>query len=174
MWLGQRRSFCPVCKRDARTINIDMPASPSEHTPLLSPSLTPTSSFLLSSSPSTTPYQSSYDIPSSSTTMQLLRTGPMYLSHSRSHTSFQNGSFRGSLPIPVSRSSVDLRNAVSRRSYNSPRSVHSRYTHILSPGNASTSWVVGSVSSQRERSFNINDSQRSLSHFASAGSLPGC
>ncbi|KAG2331607.1 hypothetical protein Bca4012_018821 [Brassica carinata] len=174
LWLGQRRSFCPVCKRDARSINIDMPASPSEHTPLLSPSLTPTSSFLLSSSPSTTPYQSSYDIPSSSTTMQLLRTGPMYLSHSRSHTSFQNGSFRGSLPIPVSRSSVDLRNAISRRSYNSPRSVHSRYTHILSPGNASTSWVVGSVSSQRERSFNINDSQRSLSHFASAGSLPGC
>ncbi|CAN6808745.1 unnamed protein product [Brassica oleracea] len=166
LWLGQRRSFCPVCKRDARTINIDMPASPSERTPLLSPSLTPTSSFLLSSSPATSSFRSSYDIPSSSTTM--------YLPHSRSHTSFQSGSYRGSLPIPVSRSSVDLRNAVSRRSYNSPRSVHSRYTHILSPGNASTSWVVGSSSSQREHSLNINDSRRSLSHFASASSLPGC
>lgn len=173
MWLGQRRSFCPVCKRDARTININMPASPSERTPLLSPSVTPTSSFLLSSSPSTSSVQSSYDIPSSSSTMQL-HTGPMYLSHSRSITSFQNGSFSGSLPISVSRSSVDLRNAVSRGSYNSPRSVHSRYTHILSPGNASTSLVVGSVSSQREHSFNINDSQRSLSHFASASSLPDC
>ncbi|KAF2582443.1 hypothetical protein F2Q68_00002219 [Brassica cretica] len=151
LWLGQRRSFCPVCKRDARTINIDMPASPSERTPLLSPSLTPTSSFLLSSSPATSSFRSSYDIPSSSTTM--------YLPHSRSHTSFQSGSYRGSLPIPVSRSSVDLRNAVSRRSYNSPRSVHSRYTHILSPGNASTSWVVGSSSSQREHSLNINDSR---------------
>ncbi|KAF8106294.1 hypothetical protein N665_0144s0006 [Sinapis alba] len=173
LWLGQRRSFCPVCKRDARTINIDMPASPSEHTPLLSPSLTPTSSFLLSSSPSTSSFRSSYDIPSSSTTMQS-HTGPMYLSHSRSHASFQNGSYRGSFPIPVSRSSVDLRNAVSRRSYNSPRSVHSRFTHILSPGNAATSWVVGSVSSQREHSFHMNDSRRSLSHFASASSLPGC
>ncbi|KAJ0233208.1 Receptor y region [Hirschfeldia incana] len=169
LWLGQRRSFCPVCKRDARTINIDMPPSPSERTPLL----TPTSSFLLSSSPSTSSSQSAYDIPSSSTTMQL-RTGPMYLTHSRSITSFQNGSFRGSLPIPVSRSSVDLMNGVSRMSYNSPRSIHSRYTHILSPGNASTSWVVGSLSSQRGRSLSINDSQRSLSHFASASSLPGC
>ncbi|CAH8387366.1 unnamed protein product [Eruca vesicaria subsp. sativa] len=174
LWLGQRRSFCPVCKRDARTINIDMPASPSEHTPLLSPSLTPTSSFLLSSSPSTSPFQSSYDIPSSSTTMQL-HTGPMYLSHSRSHTSFQNGSYRCSLPIPVSRSSLDLRNGGSRRSYNSPRAVHSRYTNILSPGNASTSWGVGSLStSQREHSLRINDSPRFLSHFASASSLPGC
>lgn len=169
LWLGQRRSFCPVCKRDARTINIDMPASPSERTPLL----TPTSSFLLSSSPSTSFSQSSYDIPSSSTAMQP-HTSPMYLPHSRSHTSFQSGSYRGSLPIPVSRSSVDLRNAVSRGSYNSPRSVHSRYTHVLSPGNASTSWVVGSSSSQREHSLNINDSRRSLSHFASASSLPGC
>lgn len=175
LWLGQRRSFCPVCKRDARIININMPPSPTEHTPLLSPSVTPTSSFLLSlsSSPSTSSVQSSYDTPSSSSTMQL-HTGPMYLSHSRSHTSFQNGSFSGSLPISVSRSSVDLRNAVSRGSYNSPRSVHSRYTHILSPGNASTSWVVGSLSSQREHSLRISDSQRSLSHFASASSLPGC
>ncbi|VVB08626.1 unnamed protein product [Arabis nemorensis] len=178
VWLGQRKSFCPVCKRDARTIRVDMPAS--ERTPLLSPSLTPMSSFLSSSS-SATPSQSSYDLPvyirqespSSSTTV------PMCLSHSRSHTSFQNGSYR-SPPIPVSRSSVDLRNANSQRSYNSPRqgslsrSVYSRYTHILSPGNASSSsWVVGS-SRQREHSLHLSDSRRSLSHFASAGSLPGC
>lgn len=177
LWLGQRRSFCPVCKRDARTISTDMPAS--EHTPLLSPSLTPTSSFLLSSS-STTPLQSSYDLPvyirqespSTSTTMQP-HTIPMYLSHSRSHTSFQNGSYR-SPPIPVSRSSVDLRNANSQpRQGSLPRCLHSRYTHILRPGNASRSWVVGSLS-QREHSLHQSDSRRSLSHFASASSLPGC
>ncbi|ESQ38639.1 hypothetical protein EUTSA_v10028665mg [Eutrema salsugineum] len=177
LWLGQRRSFCPVCKRDARTISIDTPAS--EHTPLLSPSFTPTSSFLLSS-PSTTPLQSSYDLPisiiqqcPSSSTMQP-HTVPMYLSHSRSHTSFQNGSYRGSPPIPVSRSSVDLRNTVSQRSYNSPPFVRSRYSHTLSPGIASGSLVVGSLLSQREHSLQVNDSRSSLSHFASASSLPGC
>ncbi|XP_006287566.2 receptor homology region, transmembrane domain- and RING domain-containing protein 4 [Capsella rubella] len=184
LWLGQRRSFCPVCKRDARSISIDMPAS--EHTPLLSPSMTPTSSFLLSS-PSTTPLQSSYELPisirvdpsSPSTSMQP-HTVPMYLSHSRSHTSFQNGSYRRSLAIPVSRSSADLRNAISQRSYNSPgqgslpRSLHSRYTHILSPGNASRSWVVGSLTSQREFSVLQNDSRRCFAHFSSASSLPGC
>ncbi|KAG7557200.1 Zinc finger RING-type [Arabidopsis suecica] len=186
LWLGQRRSFCPVCKRDARSISIDMPAS--EHTPLLTPSnsMTPTSSFLLSSS-STTPMQSSHELPIfirvdpslPSTSMQP-HTVPMYLSHSRSHTSFQNGSYRFSRPIPVSRSSADLRNAVSQRSYNStrqgslPRSLHSRYTHILSPGNASRSWVVGSSTSQRENSLHLNDSRRSFPHFSSASSLPGC
>lgn len=167
LWLGQRRSFCPVCKRDARTISIDTPAS--EHTYLLSPGSTPTSSFLLSS-PSSTPLQSSYDLPSSSTTMQ----PHMCLSYSPSHTSFQNGSYRRSPPIPVSRSSVDLRNTISQRSYSSPRSVHSRDTHRFSPGNASGSWVVGSLSSQREHSLHVNDSRRSLSHFSSASSLPGC
>lgn len=184
LWLGQRRSFCPVCKRDARSISIDMPAS--EHTPLLSPSLTPTSSFLLSS-PSTTPLQSSYELPipirtdpsSPSTSMQP-HTVPMYLAHSRSHTSFQNGSYRRSLPIPVSRSSADLRNAISQRSYNSPRqgslsrSLHSRYTHLLSPGNASRSWVGGSLMSQHEQSLHLNDSRSSFAHFSSASSLPGC
>uniref|UniRef100_A0A1J3I5Q9 Receptor homology region, transmembrane domain-and RING domain-containing protein 4 n=1 Tax=Noccaea caerulescens TaxID=107243 RepID=A0A1J3I5Q9_NOCCA len=170
LWLGQRRSFCPVCKRDARTISIDTPAS--EHTYLLSPGSTPTSSFLLSS-PSSTPLQSSYDLPSSSTTMQP-HTVPMCLSYSPSHTSFQNGSYRLSPPIPVSRSSVDLRNAISQRSYSSPLSVHSRDTHRFSPGNASGSWVVGSLSSQREHSLHINDSRRSLSHFSSTSSLPGC
>uniref|UniRef100_A0A1J3JQ72 Receptor homology region, transmembrane domain-and RING domain-containing protein 4 n=1 Tax=Noccaea caerulescens TaxID=107243 RepID=A0A1J3JQ72_NOCCA len=171
LWLGQRRSFCPVCKRDARTISNDTPAS--EHTYLLSPGSTPTSSFLLSS-PSSTPLQSSYDLPSSSTTMQP-HTVPMCLSRSPSHTSFQNGSYgRRSPPIPVSRSSVDLRNAISQRSYNSPRSVHSRDTHRFSPGNASRSWVVGSLSSQREPSLHVNDSRRSLAHFSSASSLPGC
>ncbi|XP_010421852.1 PREDICTED: receptor homology region, transmembrane domain- and RING domain-containing protein 4 [Camelina sativa] len=179
LWLGQRRSFCPVCKRDARSNSIDMPAS--EHTPLLSPSVTPTSSFLLSST-STTPLQSAYELPisirvdpsSPSTSMQS-HTVPMYLSHSRSHTSFQNGSYWRSPHIPVSRSSADL-----RRSYNTPRqgslprSPHSRYTHILSPGNASRSWVVGSLTSRREHSTLVNDSRRCFAHFSSASSLPGC
>ncbi|CAB78079.1 putative protein [Arabidopsis thaliana] len=185
LWLGQRKSFCPVCKRDARSISTDKP--PSEHTPFLSrtPSMTPTSSFLLSSS-STTPLQSSHELPISirvdpslpSTSMQP-HTVPMYLSHSRSHTSFQNGSNRFSRPIPVSRSSADLRNAVSQRSYNSPHQVslprflHSRYTHILGPGNASRSQVVGLLTSQREHSLHQNDSRRSFIHFASASSLPG-
>ncbi|KAL1196053.1 Receptor homology region, transmembrane domain- and RING domain-containing protein 4 [Cardamine amara subsp. amara] len=174
LWLGQRRSFCPVCKRDARTISINMPAS--EHTPLLSPSFTPTSSFLLSSS-SSTPLQSFHDLPS--TSMQP-HTVPMYLAHSRSSTSFQNGSYRSTLAIPVSRSSVDLRNSVSQRSYNSPRlgslprSLHSRYTNILSPGNASSSSVVGSLMSPCEHSLRHNDSCRSLTHFSSASSLPDC
>ncbi|CAN8246765.1 unnamed protein product [Cochlearia groenlandica] len=177
LWLGQRKSFCPVCKRDARTASIDMPAS--DRTPLLSPSLTPTASFLLSS-PSTTPMHSSYDLqvsirqesPSSSMIMQP-HTIPMYLSHSRSHTSFQNGSYRRSQPIPLSRSSVDLRNAISQRSYNSPgqgslpRSLHSRYTRGISP-------VVGSMLSRREHSLHMNDSRMSFPHFASASSLPGC
>ncbi|CAH2070695.1 unnamed protein product [Thlaspi arvense] len=174
LWLGQRRSFCPVCKRDARTISIDMPTA-SEHTPLLSPSSTPSSSFLLSSL-SSTPMQSSYDLPSTSTTMLQPHTVPMYLSHSHSQQSFQNGSYRRSLPIPVSRSSVELRNAVSRGSYNSPRSVHARYTLRVSPSIASGSWVVGSLLSQRNHSVHLNDShsRRSLSHFASASSLPDC
>ncbi|XP_010543423.1 PREDICTED: receptor homology region, transmembrane domain- and RING domain-containing protein 4 isoform X2 [Tarenaya hassleriana] len=195
-WLSMWRSFCPVCKRDARISNSDPPAS--ERTPLLSAGSSPSSSFLLTAS--RTPLQSSSDLPiafthqsPSPSTTRLPHTVPICLPHSHSHANIQylhqsQGSYRRrSPPIPVSRSSADLRNGYSRRSCNSPHlgsSPHSlgyppmsplstRYTYCRpSPSNASPSRVRSS--SYRAYPLHHSESAGTFSSFASANSLPDC
>ncbi|KAF7127337.1 hypothetical protein RHSIM_Rhsim11G0058100 [Rhododendron simsii] len=147
-WLTTWRTFCPVCKRDARTIIGDPPAS--ERTPLLSSSpASYASSSVLSSFRSSLASSSAIQIaPPSSQSPSVSRI------HSVASTPYLQQSFqtyRQSPYLSASRSSLDLRNASSQRSYAShlvsPHStgypsvspLNSRYMspYIPSPGNAS-------------------------------------
>ncbi|XP_030468050.2 receptor homology region, transmembrane domain- and RING domain-containing protein 2-like [Syzygium oleosum] len=181
-WLTSWRTFCPVCKRDARTSTGEPPAS--ESTPLLSSSpASVASSSALSSARSSVASSSAIQIarasrpPSASRTPSLSST---YLQHSLR-------SYRQSSPLSISHSSVDLRNASSHRSQGSylvspsPHSlgyppispVNSRYIshYIPSPSNASASFVS---SSHHHHPLHHSESAASFSPFASAQSLPGC
>ncbi|XP_004496378.1 receptor homology region, transmembrane domain- and RING domain-containing protein 2-like [Cicer arietinum] len=179
-WLTSWRTFCPVCKRDARTGLSDPP--PSESTPLLSSTPSSVASSVLSS------MRSSY---ASSSAIQIISQSPsVSQNHSlASSTPFIQPSlrsYRQSPSLSVSRSSVDLRNA-SQRSLashmNSPRSMgypslsslNSRYlsSHIPSPSNASVSFMIGS-SSHHQHPLRYSESAASFSSFASANSLPEC
>ncbi|ONI35758.1 hypothetical protein PRUPE_1G553100 [Prunus persica] len=183
-WLTSWRTFCPVCKRDARANTSDPPAS--ESTPLLSssPSSSVASSVLSSMRSSL----------ASSSAMQIvpaLSQSPYSLSHSHaSSTHIQQSlrsSYRQSPSISVSRSSLDLRNASSQRSHASyfvsPNSfgypslspLNSRYlsvAHIPSPSNASPSFI--SSSSHQHHPLHCSESAATFSPFASAQSLPEC
>ncbi|KAL6983173.1 Receptor y region, transmembrane domain- and RING domain-containing protein 2 [Sarracenia purpurea var. burkii] len=183
-WLTTWRTFCPVCKRDARTSTCDPPAS--ERTPLLSssPASLVTSSSILSSARSSLASSSaiqiapaSYQSPSVSRPQSLSSTP--YLQQSLQ-------TYCQSPYLSASRSSVDLRNASSQRSVASshlvsPHSMgypplsplNSRYMspYIPSPGNASS--FVGS-SSHQQHPLHCSESAASFSPFASAQSLPGC
>ncbi|GER37814.1 protease-associated RING/U-box zinc finger family protein [Striga asiatica] len=157
-WLTTWRTFCPVCKRDARTSTGEPP--PSESTPLLS-----------SSNP---PSQSSSFI-SSSVRSSAIQIGPPSISS----TPFNHGS---------SRSSVDLRNMSSSQRSNvgpylvSPHSLgypslspmNSRYMspYIPSPLNGPSSYVGSS--SRRPGPLHYSESANSFSPFASTHSLPDC
>ncbi|GMH00328.1 hypothetical protein Nepgr_002167 [Nepenthes gracilis] len=182
-WLTTRRTFCPVCKRDARTRTSDPP--PSESTPLLSstPAASSASSTLSSSrssslSPSATP-----------TAMQ----SPQSPSASRNH-SLSNTPHVPRSPLPChrsptmtgSRSLLDLRSMSSRLSpashLVSPRSVgppspspltlRCTSQYIPSPSNASSSYLRSS--NRPPNLLHCSDSAASLFPFASAHSLPGC
>lgn len=199
-WLTTWRTFCPVCKRDARTITGDPPAS--ERTPLLSSSpASYASSSVLSSFRSSLASSSAIQIaPPSSLSPSVSHIHSVastpYLQQSRL-------SYRQSPYLSASRSSLDLRNASTQRSYDShlvsPQSIgypsvsplnsrymspyfpspgnasplNSRYMspYIPSPGNASS--YVGS-SSHQLHPLHCSESAASFSPFASAQSLPGC
>lgn len=181
-WLTSWRTFCPVCKRDARTGLTDPP--PSESTPLLSSSPASMASSLASSVRSSL---------ASSSAIQIVRTASQTPSVSRNHsissTPYVQPSLRSSYhqspSLSISRSSVDLRNA-SQRSLashlNSPRSMgypslsslNSRYMspHIPSPSNASVSYLGSS--SHQQHPLRYSESAASFSPFASTHSLPEC
>lgn len=176
-WLTSWRTFCPVCKRDARTSTGDPPAS--ESTPLLSSSASLAS---LSSVRSSLASSSAIQIgPSSSrppSRPQSISSTPYTHRHSLQ-------SYIQSPHLTASRSSVDLRNASSQRSrasylvsphslgYPSISPLNSRYMspYIPSPGNASS--YIGS-SSRQPNPLRQSESYTSFSPFASAQSLPGC
>ncbi|KAK1554923.1 hypothetical protein Q3G72_019166 [Acer saccharum] len=149
-WLTAWRTFCPVCKRDARTSTGDPPAS--ECTPLLSSNPGSMSSgSALSSFRSSLASSSAIQIaPAMSRTPSVSRVNSLattpYILQSHSHMSYHQ-----SPSLSVSRSSVDLRNASSQRSHASylvsPHSLgypsisplNTRYMslYIPSPANAS-------------------------------------
>ncbi|CAI8583297.1 unnamed protein product [Vicia faba] len=173
-WLTSWRTFCPVCKRDARTGLSDPP--PSESTPLLLSTPSSVASSFMSS------YASSSAIQIASHSQSASRN------HSFASTPFMPPSlrsYRQSPSISVSRSSVDLRNA-SQRSLashmNSPRSngypslssLNSRYlsSHVPSPSNGSVSYLGSS--SHQQHPLRYSESAASFSPFVSASSLPDC
>ncbi|KAG4998084.1 hypothetical protein AAZX31_10G205800 [Glycine max] len=148
-WLTSWRTFCPVCKRDARSGLTDPP--PSESTPLLSSTPASMASSVLSSARSSlasssaiqiarTASMASSALPSarsslaSSSAIQIAWAASQTPSVSRNHsiasTPYVQPSLRSSYhqspSLSISRSSVDLRNA-SQRSLashlNSPRSM---------------------------------------------------
>ncbi|KAL9446330.1 hypothetical protein AB3S75_014073 [Citrus x aurantiifolia] len=179
-WLTSWRTFCPVCKRDARTSTGEPPAS--ESTPLLSSS--PASSSMLSSIRSSLASSSALHIPPS-----MSHSPSVSHIHSVASTPYIPQSLRSycqSPPISVSRSSLDLRHASSQRShgsyimsshsigYPSISPLNSRYMspYLPSPSNASPS-LVGS-SSHQQHPLHYSESATSFSPFASAQSLPEC
>ncbi|OIT04387.1 PREDICTED: receptor homology region, transmembrane domain- and RING domain-containing protein 2-like [Nicotiana attenuata] len=176
-WLTSWRTFCPVCKRDARTGNGDPPAS--ESTPLLSSSLASLSSLSSSLASSSSAIQigpgGSFRSPSVSRP-QSISTTPY------NRQSLQ--SYHQSPHLTISRSSLDLQNASSQRSRASTYLIsshslglsplNSRYMspYVPSPGNASSSYIGSS--SRYPNPLRHSESTTSFSPFASAQSLPGC
>lgn len=179
-WLTSWRTFCPVCKRDARTSNGEPPAS--ESTPLLSSSIA--SSSALSSFRSSLASSSAIQIVASPS-----RTPSASRHQSMSSTPYNHHSFMSSYQYPhlsQSRSSADLRNMSSQRSngaylvsphslgYPSLSPLNSRYMspYIPSPANASSSYVGSSI--HQANPLHYSESNASFSPFASAQSLPDC
>uniref|UniRef100_A0A7C9AUE2 RING-type domain-containing protein n=1 Tax=Opuntia streptacantha TaxID=393608 RepID=A0A7C9AUE2_OPUST len=182
-WLTTWRTFCPVCKRDARTSTGEPPAS--ESTPLLSsnPSSaasTPFSSFRSSVHSSAIPIASPSPrsraascVPSVSDSPQIPR--PPRSSHHHHSSS-----------MSVSRSSLDLRNLSSQRSfasqlysphslgYPSSSPITTRYMspYVPSPSNASSSFLGSST--RQPNPLHYSASAVSFSPYASAQSLPDC
>ncbi|KAK4375270.1 hypothetical protein RND71_005947 [Anisodus tanguticus] len=108
-WLTSWRTFCPVCKRDARTSTGEPPAS--ESTPLLSSSLRSVSSM------------SSLRSSLASSAVIHIGTGASRSpsvsrpqSVSSSHNQHSLWSYHQSPHLSISRSSLDLQNASSQRS----------------------------------------------------------
>ncbi|CAL5385485.1 unnamed protein product [Camellia sinensis] len=178
-WLTTWRTFCPVCKRDARTCTGDPPAS--ERTPLLSSSpASVASSSVLSSVRSSLASSSAIQIAPASSRSPSVSSTPYMQQSLQTH--------RQSPYLSASRSSVDLRNASSQRShassylvsplsmgYPSVSPLNSRYMspYIPSPSPGNASSYVGS-SSHQPHPLHCSESAASFSPFASAQSLPGC
>ncbi|XP_057993552.1 receptor homology region, transmembrane domain- and RING domain-containing protein 2 isoform X2 [Hevea brasiliensis] len=191
-WLTTWRTFCPVCKRDARTSNGDLPAS--ESTPLLSSSpasvasssvlssFRSTSSLAIQIAPTSLQSPSVSHIPSSRSP-SVSRIPPL---SSTPYVQQSLRSYHQSPSLSVSRSSADLRHASSQRSiashlvsphslgYPSISPLNSRYLspYMPSPSNASPSFI--SSSSHQPRPLHCSESAASFSPFASAQSLPEC
>ncbi|KAI4346385.1 hypothetical protein L6164_007283 [Bauhinia variegata] len=177
-WLTSWRTFCPVCKRDARNGLNDPP--PSESTPLLS-----SASSLLSSSARSSFVSSSaiQIVPATSRSQSVSRN------HSLSSTPYVQPSlrpsYRQSPSLSVSRSSVDLRNASQRSQashmisphsmgYPTLSSLNSRYMSPYIPGSSNASASFLGSSSHRQHPLRCSESATSFSPFASAHSLPEC
>ncbi|KAL0326319.1 UNVERIFIED_CONTAM: Receptor homology region, transmembrane domain- and RING domain-containing protein 2 [Sesamum radiatum] len=163
-WLTSWRTFCPVCKRDARTSTGEPPAS--ESTPLLSPSssvLSSVRSSLVSSS--VMQIGRSYSRSPSVSRPQSISTTP-HNHHSQSH---QQSSYLSTSQSSVARGAY----LVSPHSlgYPSLSSLNYRYMspYIPSSVNASSSYVGSS-----SNALHYSESAASLSPFASAQSLPDC
>ncbi|KAL0801602.1 hypothetical protein Bca101_056778 [Brassica carinata] len=183
-WLTSWRTFCPVCKRDARTINGEPPAS--ESTPLLSSAA---SSFQSSSALSSFRSSAMLIGPSMGSLPTSISFSPAHASSSYIRQSFRSSSLRRSPPISVSRSSMDLRRqgaspSPSQRSYMaSPQSfnyptlssLNSRYMspYRPSPSNASPG-LIGSSSNHPLNPLRYSESAGTFSPYASANSLPDC
>ncbi|KAM3306098.1 receptor y region, transmembrane domain and RING domain-containing protein 2 isoform X1 [Capsicum chacoense] len=179
-WLTSWRTFCPVCKRDARTSNGDPPAS--ESTPLLSSSLASLPS--LSSLRSSLASSSAVQIGQGASRSPSVSRPQSISSTPYNHQSLQ--SYRQSPHLTINRSSLDLQNASSQRfcasylisphslGYPSFSPLNSRYMspYIPSPGNASSSYIGSS--SWHPNPLQHSQSTTSFSPFASAQSLPGC
>ncbi|GMI77107.1 hypothetical protein like AT1G71980 [Hibiscus trionum] len=182
-WLTTWRTFCPVCKRDARTSTGDPPAS--ESTPLLSSTPSSVSSSALSYIRSS--------LASSSSAIQIApaasRSPSVSHTHSLTGTPYIQQSLRSyhqSPSMSFSRSSVDLRNASSQRSrashlvspaslnYPSISPLNTRYMSVYfrSPRNASPGLV--SSSGHLLHPLHCSESAASFSPSASAHSLPEC
>ncbi|CAH9126301.1 unnamed protein product [Cuscuta epithymum] len=167
-WLTTWRTFCPVCKRDARSSTGDPPAS--ESTPLLSSSA------------------SLYSF--SSRSSLAIQIGPS-TSRPPSRPLSLNSSAQSS-NLVASRNSLDLRDPssqLSRGSYLvSPHSLSLGYPSIsplnnsrymtpyipTSSGNASSSYIGGGSSNRHPNPLHHSESYASFSPFASAQSLPDC
>ncbi|PKA64767.1 Putative RING-H2 finger protein ATL36 [Apostasia shenzhenica] len=190
-WLTSWRTFCPICKRDARAAMTSLPAS--ESTPLLSSvAASPSSSVALLSSFRASFHSSVAASPSQA--IPIMSPPPQSLITSRTHSlsnfsrppnphrSYNNLAF-----IHPSRSTAELGNAsFSYRSHGSsfasPHSlgypISSPYVsrqgsnYINSPSNASPSYLGGS--SSRHSYLRHCESGTSLSAMESAHSLPGC
>ncbi|KAK6938532.1 PA domain [Dillenia turbinata] len=178
-WLTSWRTFCPICKRDARTSTGEPSAS--ERTPLLSSSpASVASSSVLSASGSSL---------ASSPAIQIARSPYVSHTHSLAGTPLVPPSLRSYHQSPsmrVSQSSVDLRHASSQRSipshlvspnsfgYPSLSPYNSRYMspYIPSPSIASSSYLGSS--SRHPNPLHHSESAASFSPYASAQSLPGC
>uniref|UniRef100_A0A1J3DJF5 Receptor homology region, transmembrane domain-and RING domain-containing protein 2 n=1 Tax=Noccaea caerulescens TaxID=107243 RepID=A0A1J3DJF5_NOCCA len=195
-WLTSWRTFCPVCKRDARTSNGEPPDS--ESTPLLSSA---SSSFRSSSAVSSFRSTSAMVIgPSMGSIPTSISFSPAAHAASSSYVrqSFRSSSIRRSPPISVSRSSVDLRQqggggagsspSPSQRSYishmASPQSLgypsisplNARYMspYRPSPSNASPGLVASSSNYPLFHPLRYSESAGTFSPYASANSLPDC
>ncbi|XP_074269190.1 receptor homology region, transmembrane domain- and RING domain-containing protein 2-like [Silene latifolia] len=181
-WLTSWRTFCPVCKRDARTSNGEPPAS--ESTPLLS------------SNPSSIASSPSSSFMSRSSAIQIASPSPQSHLLSRNHSILSSPQIPRPLRSPyrhqhspsmsLSRSSMDLRNMSSQRSlasqlmsphsigYPSTSPYHSRYMspYVPSPSNASSSYLGSSL--RQPNALHYSESATSFSPYTSAQSLPGC
>uniref|UniRef100_A0A803NTW1 RING-type domain-containing protein n=1 Tax=Cannabis sativa TaxID=3483 RepID=A0A803NTW1_CANSA len=183
-WLTTWRTFCPVCKRDARTSTSNPPAS--ESTPLLSSShVSLASSSVLSSMRSSFASSSAIQIGSS-----ISRSPSLSRPHSLASTSYSSQHpLRPYHQSPsLSRGSIDLQNASSQRShaylisshslgFPSLSSLNSRYlsSHIPSPSYASpASPPFVRSSTYQQNLLHCSDSAASFSSFTSAQSLPDC
>ncbi|PIN23351.1 putative E3 ubiquitin ligase [Handroanthus impetiginosus] len=183
-WLTSWRTFCPVCKRDARTSAGEPPAS--ESTPLLSSNPNSVSSGSVLSSVRSSLISSALQIgPSSYPSGSVSR--PQSVSSTPYNHHFLLSHSHHQLPhASGSQCSVDHRNMSSQRStgaflvsphsfgYPSLSPLNSRYMspYIPSPGNASSSYVGSS--SRQLNALHYSESATSFSPFASAQSLPGC
>lgn len=202
-WLTTWRTFCPVCKRDARTATGDPP--PSERTPLLSSSASisiPSTSA--SSSLASSPAIQIYPSPSASSSSRpppsfprihsasaMSSSSSYYYGHHQHQQSIPSYHRQSSYHLSASRSSMDIRNnhnnasSSLRSQASSPQSMgypsvsplnSSRYLspYYPSPVGGGGSSYLGSSSRQRINTLHYSESAASFSPFASAQSLPGC
>ncbi|KAI3499693.1 hypothetical protein L1887_35498 [Cichorium endivia] len=180
-WLTSWRTFCPVCKRDARTTTGDPPAS--ERTPLLGSTPASMASSTVLSSAWSSSYASSTAIHIGQS--QTSRTNSISNLHSYNPHSSLQSNHRSPYLTPT-RSSLDIRNLASssHRSgaphlissnslgYPSFSPLNSRHlsSYYPSPGNGSSSYVWSS--SHQPHPLRHSDSAASFSPYASTHSLP--
>ncbi|XP_021748126.1 receptor homology region, transmembrane domain- and RING domain-containing protein 2-like [Chenopodium quinoa] len=184
-WLTSWRTFCPVCKRDARTSTGEPPAS--ESTPLLSSNPSSAASSPFSSFRSSSVRSSAIQIASPSPRSRATSHYPSVSSSPQIPRPLNSYHNQQSPSMSLSRSSLDLRNMSSQRSYASqyysPGSLgypsvsplNTRYVspYVPSPSNASSSYL-GSSSMRYPTPLHYSESAASFSPYSSAQSLPGC